>query len=100
MILYNVTIKILNSVKKDWLQWMKEIHIPDVMATGLFEEYKICRLLGEDETEGTTYAVQYISKNMEDFVRYNKEHAERLQKEHSDRYPNQYVAFRTLMEIL
>ena len=100
MILYNVTIKISNTVKADWLQWMRETHIPDVMKTGLFTEYKMCRLLGEDESEGTTYAIQYFAKSMEDFIRYNQKHAPALQKEHSSRYENQYVAFRTLMEIL
>ena len=41
MILYNVTISIDTSVEEDWLQWMKEIHIPDVMNTGLFIDNKI-----------------------------------------------------------
>jgi hypothetical protein len=43
MILYNVTVSIDESVEKEWLQWMKEVHIPDVMNTGLFVSSKICR---------------------------------------------------------
>jgi hypothetical protein len=100
MVLYNVTVKISNTVKEDWLKWMKETHIPDVMDTGFFQEHKICRLLGEDESEGTTFAIQYIAKSLQDFAQYNEQEAPRLQKEHSNRYKNQYVAFRTLMEIL
>lgn len=100
MLLYNVTVKIINEVKEDWLNWMNEVHIPGVMNTGLFVDHKICRLLGEDESEGTTYAIQYITKSMEDFAIYNEKYAKKLQEEHSQRYPNQYVAFRTLMEIL
>ena len=100
MILYNVTVKVINEVKEDWLKWMRETHIPDVLNTGLFVDHKICHLLGEDESEGTTYAIQYFAKNMEDFALYNEKYAKALQNDHSQRYPNQYVAFRTLMEVL
>jgi len=99
MILYNVTVKIRNEVHDDWLKWMREIHIPDVMKTGLFLEHKFCRIFEEDPA-GVTYAIQYFTKNMEDFQRYQNEFAEKLQKEHTERYEGMYVAFRTLMEVL
>lgn len=99
MILYNVTVKIRNEVHDDWLKWMREIHIPDVMKTGLFLEHKFCRIF-EDDPDGVTYAIQYFTKNMEDFQRYQTEFAADLQKEHTERYKDMYVAFRTLMEVL
>ena len=34
MYIYNVTTNIDESVHDEWLHWMKEIHIPDVLATG------------------------------------------------------------------
>ena len=100
MLLYNVTVKILNTVHDEWLQWMREKHIPEVMATGLFLENRICHILGEDDSEGTTYAFQYVVADMETFQRYQKEFAPALQKDHAERYANQYVAFRTLMEVI
>ena len=33
-ILYNVTVSIDKDVEKEWLEWMKKVHIPDVMRTG------------------------------------------------------------------
>ena len=98
MLLYNVTIKIDVNVHGDWLTWMKEVHIPDVMRTGLFTASQICHILGEDETEGVTYAIQYHCPDLATFQRYQREHAPRLQAEHRDRYRDRYVAFRTLME--
>ena len=99
MILYNVTVKILNEVKDDWLNWMKTVHLPDVMNTGLFIENKICRIIEEDP-DGTTYAIQYFCKDMDTFLKYQAEHAKELQKEHTQRYDGKYVAFRTLMEVI
>jgi len=99
MILYNVTVKIRKEVQADWLKWMRETHIPDVMRTGLFKEHKICRIF-EDDPEGTTYAIQYFCASMEDFQKYQTEFAQTLQADHTKRYEGQYVAFRTLMEVL
>ena len=99
MIIYNVTINIEDEVHDDWLQWMKTVHIPDVMNTGLFTENKICKVLGVDD-EGTTYSIQYTCMNMEELEKYQQEHAPRLQQEHTERYRNKFVAFRTLLEIL
>ena len=99
MIIYNVTVNIENDVREEWLQWMKEKHIPDVMATGHFTEHKICKVL-VDEEEGTTYSIQYSCRNMADYEQYHKNHAPRLQKEVKDKYADKFVAFRTLLEIV
>ena len=99
MILYNVTVKIENNTHEDWLKWMKEVHIPDVMETGLFEEYKLCHIL-QDDPEGETYAIQYYCQDMETFQKYQLDFAAKMQAEHQERYKNKYVAFRTLMQVL
>ena len=41
MILYNITVNIDHDIHQEWLVWMKDIHIPDVLSTGLFIENKI-----------------------------------------------------------
>lgn len=98
-ILYNITIKIETALYEEWLHWMKSVHIPDVMATGYFESYRLTRILGDDDEHGVGFAIQYIASDMDSFQTYQKNCAKKLQKEHSDRYPNKYVAFRTLMQI-
>jgi len=99
MILYNVTVKVEKTVHEEWLRWMQQVHIPDVMATGKFEEHKLCRILHE-EPDGVTYAIQYFAPDMPAFQRYQAEDAKRLQAEHMERFKDKYVAFRTLMEVL
>lgn len=100
MIIYNVTVKIDLDIHEDWLQWMKDVHVPDVIATGLFSECKICRLLTVDESDGITYAFQYFCENMAAFEKYQEVHATNLQKDHTERYKDKFVAFRTLMEVV
>jgi len=99
MILYNVTVKIDADVHDDWLKWMREVHIPDVMQTGLFVENKLCKILHE-EADGATYAIQYYCQDMKTLHQYQIHHAQTLQAEHTARYKDKYVAIRTLMEVL
>ena len=99
-IFYNVTVKIENNTHDEWLKWMKEIHVPDVMKTGKFLESKICRLLEMDESDGKTYSFQYLAPDMKTFQEYQSEFAKALQKDHTDRYHGKYVAFRSLMEVV
>lgn len=101
MIIYNVTVNIESDVHAEWITWMKEVHIPDVMNTGYFLENRICKVLStqEDET-GHTYAIQYTCKTMDDLEEYQQQHAPRLQQEHTKRYDGKFVAFRTLLEIV
>ncbi len=101
MIIYNVTVKVNHDIHEDWLSWMKHLHIPDVMETGLFLSYKLNRVIdSKNEGDGVTYAVQYECASMKDLHYYQVNHAKRLQAEHSAKYEGNYVAFRTLLEIV
>lgn len=98
MILYNVTVNVDDSVKDEWLEWMKVKHIPDVLATGLFIDNKVYKIKSDDE--GNTFSIQYFLKSMEDYERYQNEFAAKLKAEHSEKYKDKFTAFRTVMELV
>lgn len=98
MYIYNVTVTIEKSVQDEWLKWMREVHIPDVMSTGFFVENKICKLITEEAE--ITYAIQYTFGKMEDLTNYQKTNAPRLQKEHAEKFKGKFAAFRTILEII
>jgi len=97
MILYNVTVNIDQAAEQDWVQWMKEKHIPDVMSTGLFTNYKIYRLLVESEG-GVNYSVQYFASSINKLEQYLEQHAGPLIKAHNERFKDKHVAFRSVLE--
>ena len=100
MIIYNVTVKIDLDVHDEWLSWMKDKHIPDVLATGKFTENRICKVLEQDESDGITYAIQYTCPGMSEYLAYQRDDAPALQAEHTLKYENKFVAFRTLLRVL
>lgn len=99
MVIYSVTLNIDEEVHEDWLNWMKNHHIPDVMSCGIFKEHRFLKVLSRnDGEEGYTYNIQYSCPSMKELDRYQKEYAPKLQEEHQQRYENKFVAFRTLLE--
>jgi hypothetical protein len=100
MIVYNVTVNIDESVHDEWLRWMREVHIPDVMNTGMFLENRILKILGDEESGGSTYSIQYTCKSMNEFRQYEEVFAPALRAEVDEKYKDKFVAFRTLLEVV
>mgnify|MGYP002632489259 CR=1 FL=1 len=98
MVIYNVTVSIDDDVHQDWLQWMQEVHIPEVMATGFFLESRMSKILGYEEG-GISYSIQYLCENHDVLERYQLEQAPRLQAEHTSRFQGKFAAFRTLLDV-
>lgn len=100
MVVYNVSIKIMNDFADEWVHWMKSEHIPAVMESNCFESYHFYYLHDQDESEGKTYVVQYFAKTMQDYELYRDTYAKPLQSDTAKKFTNKFVAFRTLMSKL
>ena len=99
MYIYNVTLSVDKSVHEEWLKWMLEEHMPEVVKTGCFVDSRILKVLNVED-EGVTYSAQYTFLEMSDMEDYKSKHAARLQKDAMDKFKDKFVAFRTLLEIV
>ncbi len=100
MIIYNVTIKITNTIHQDWLQWLKDKHIPDIIQTGCFTHAVILHLLEVDDSEGPTYAVQYFAKSKGFYNNYIETHAGIMRQKSFEKWGDQFIAFRSVMQVV
>jgi hypothetical protein len=100
MIIYNVTIKIDWSIADVWVDWMQDIHIPEVIGTGCFVKHQFVKLLGTDEQEGPTYATQYYAETEAKLDDYIHNYAPALRQQTIDKWGDKFIAFRTLMEVV
>jgi hypothetical protein len=100
MLIYNVTFQLTWAIHEEWVAWMLEKHIPEVMATECFAEYRFARLLEIDESEGPTYTTQYYATERELYERYIALFAPALRKDVSDNWGDNAIGFRSLMELV
>ena len=100
MIIYNVTIKLEEAIHQPWLAWMKEEHIPDVINTGCFTKATILRLMEIDDSEGPTYAIQYLAENKDLYESYIEKFAPEMRQRLINKFGNSFVAFRSVMEVV
>jgi len=101
MIIYNVTVKTEKGIAEDYLKWLKEEHLIDMMNTGLFSDYRLCRLMNEgEEVDGVTFVIQFHCDSLENYQSYIDEHAPEMRKKSLEKFANKFVAFRTVMELI
>lgn len=86
-------------IEQEWLQWMREEHIPEVMATNCFVSNRMLKVL-DSPNEGLTYCVQYVAENTAQYEAYKTQFAPALQAAVQAKFENKLVAFRTLMEFV
>jgi hypothetical protein len=94
MIYYIVNVRIDESIELDWVEWMQTQHIPDVMATELFESAELLR----DADDKLLFKVKYACSSRERLDNYLANHTERLRKDHNDRYEGKFAASREILE--
>lgn len=97
MIIYNVTMAVDLAIHDEWIVWMANEHMPEVLATGKFVDVKMYRVLLEKE-DSITYSVQYFVENLSQVQLYLAEHAHELQAKHQQKYADKVVSFRTVLE--
>lgn len=99
MFIYNVTTNIEEDVHDEWVEWMKNIHIPAMLATEKFEGATMSKVDVVESMGGITYSVQYKIQDKATLERYFEEDAEQL-KAQTQLFEGKFVSFRTEMEIV
>ena len=100
MIIYNVTIKVDDAIAVAWWQWLLDEHIPEVMQSGCFSNYRVVQLIEVDDSEGPTYAIQYTAESKADYNRYLELYAPVLRQKSIDKWSNGFISFRSVMQVI
>jgi hypothetical protein len=99
-ILYNITTKVTPDIADRWLQWMQQNHIPAIISSGYFSEYRLLRLLDQDDSEGPTFSLQLTAENREEYEAYIQYRAPELREEALQAWGNQFISFRSILEVV
>jgi hypothetical protein len=99
-ILYNITVKVEQSIAAEWLEWTINEDAPGMLATACFFDYRVVRLLEVDDSEGPTYAIQYFATSKADYNRYVAWHKPVFEKRSADLWGERAFYFRSVMQIV
>lgn len=99
MIILNETIIIDPEIHADWLSWVKDEHIPAVMATGRFKAFRILNVLSSPN-EGFTYCIQYDADSLDQYEAYEQTAAGELKHIHIKKFENKLVLFESIMQVI
>lgn len=101
MIVYNVTCNVDDSVHQEWVKWMKEEHLPEVMETGMFIEHNMYKLMTRQyDEQGTTYCIQYTCNTYADYEKYSTEFGPALKQKTLEKFGDKVLAIRSIMEMV
>jgi Domain of unknown function (DUF4286) len=100
MIIYNVTTKVDKAIQDEWLNWLKEEHITEILNTGCFTKANILRLLETDDIEGPTYAIQYHAESKALYNLYIEKYAGIMRQKAIDKWAGQFISFRSVMQVV
>ncbi|MCS6991356.1 MAG: DUF4286 family protein [Chitinophagales bacterium] len=103
MCYYVVHVIIEKSRAEEWLHWMQQEHLPEVMATGAFSAYLIFRkylLPNEASSDNCHYVIQYHCLSRQHLDRYLTEHAPSLRRKHEEKFRGAFQATRELWQAI
>jgi len=96
-IVYSVTVKPNQEIQNEFIAWLKEEHIQDVINTGCFDSARFYKLLDENETDGSSFNIQYSTSDMTRYFDYINNFAQEMRQKGFDKFGDQFVAFRSVL---
>ena len=100
MIYYNVTSQLDKSIETEWLRWMQEEHIPEMLSTNYFIEVKVLKIKIDDENDFCNYATQYLLISEPLIDSYIKNKSNVLRRTVVEKFGEKVLSFRTKLEII
>lgn len=98
-LIYNVTYKVELAIADEFFKWMAEEHVINVLKTGMFDSVSLTRVRLDDK-DGETFAYQYKTPSEQYLHKFTTELAPDLDAAIHKRFPNKFVYFSSILEVV
>jgi len=99
MFIYSITSIVKKEFEAEWLAWMKEVHIPNVLHTGYFNNHKFYKVRIPTSTSNeVTYFVHYEFESIDQYISYAEKEAPALQAEVNAKFLGKVTSARMVIE--
>lgn len=100
MIIYNTTYHVTDKVYASFLNWIKEKHIPHMIAEGKFSDARVSKVISQEEQEGNSVSVQLTAVNMESYSAWNQQYGDLFRMEIASLFSGEVLYFCTFLEVI
>jgi hypothetical protein len=100
MLLYNITVGIDRDIETVWLDWIRKHYLPKIMATGLFVDSKMYKIVHDNDDNSVSFSIQLFVERIDILNKYLQQFAPAIIEEHRQKFVNRHVVFQTLLEEL
>lgn len=97
---YNITTLVPEDIRDEWVKWLIETHIRQMLDTGLVAQHYLYQLKDTDESEGITYTLQLGFLKEDDFLQFRQIHEEEFRKKRLEKWGNACLSFISSMEVI
>lgn len=100
MFIYSVTIHILKENEVEWLEYMQQKHIADVLKTGFFSKAIMRKEIHKENENRVSYNTEYFTETIEKYDTYVQVAAPVLQKDVIEKFGGKFTAERKFYEVI
>ncbi|MEZ5426991.1 MAG: DUF4286 family protein [Pyrinomonadaceae bacterium] len=94
MMIYEITAAVRAAMIEKFERFMRDRHIPDLMATGHFKSAEMARI------SAGNYRIRYLATDRGVLEEYFHNHGERLRRDFTENFPDGVEISRQILEVL
>ncbi len=99
MLLYNTTYHVEEEVEKNFLIWLNEVYIEEVLKNGVLKSPRLCRVLSHHDN-GSCYSLQWEVEDSMQLHHWHLQQGVKLNEQLLQIFKDKVVGIPTLMEIV
>jgi hypothetical protein len=92
VIAYEVTVEVDETLVERFVAYMRDLHIPALLATGCFSHAEL------DRANETRFRQRYLAASLADLERYFESHAPALRQDYATHFPTGTTLTREIWE--
>lgn len=100
MYIYNTTFIVSNDSYGKWINWVKDVHIPNIQNDSSFSDIQLVRVLNNDSGPEKSYSLQFKVDSVAYLDRWMKVMEPQIQKDLMLKFGTEVLFFSTILEIM
>ena len=100
MLIYNTTYHVDIAEEDNFLIWVKEVFIPEVIQQEVLQNPRICKILSHSQPDQVNYALQWEVESAALLHKWHLEYGDYAKKEVTKIFKVKVLSFDTLMKVI